>query len=154
MRHRASTEILIGMAVTVAVLLASMSMFEPGGASSPQTYRIEAKYPQIDGISVGSKVMAAGIDVGSVVEVRLDENFFGVLTMEVDRVVELDSDASAQIVSSSIFGEKYVRLDIGGGDFMIEDGGRVFYTEQAMILQDLLDQVIALGNSRSPDKNK
>ena len=151
MRQKQSTEILTGLIVAVLVVLASMSMFDTADAGA-DTYRITAKYPQVDGITVGSDVMAAGILVGKVVDLALDENYFAVLTMEIDRVVELDSDASAQIVSSSIFGAKYVRLDIGGGDFTIEPGGRVFYTEQAMILQDLLDQVIALGRSRQQKK--
>ena len=149
MRHRPSTEIVVGAIVTVLVVTASLSIFDQSGPASADTYMVRASFPQVDGVNVGSDVMAAGVAVGKVVDMRLDENFFAVVTMEIDTIVELDSDASAQIISGSIFGTKYIRLDIGGGEFQIEDGGRIFYTEQAMILQDLLGQVISIGNARA-----
>ena len=42
-----------------------------------------------------------------------------------------------------IFGGKLVRLDIGGGEDMIADGGRIGFTEDAVVLDDLLGLIIS-----------
>jgi phospholipid/cholesterol/gamma-HCH transport system substrate-binding protein len=149
MKLGATTEIIVGAIVFAIVAIASVSIFDGSSSASSDVYRIEAKFTRVDGVNVGTDVMAAGIPVGSVVDMRLDENFFAVLTIELDRSVELDSDASAQIVSESIFGSKYIRVDIGGGESIIQDGGRIFYVESAMIVEDLLKQIVPRGQARA-----
>ncbi len=148
MRITAELEIAVGVAVFGALALAAASLFNSSESVGSDRYRIEASYTRVDGVSVGTTVMAAGIPVGQVVSLRLDENFSAVVTMEIDKVIELDSDASANIVSESLFGAKYIRLDIGGGEFIIEAGGRVFWAESALIIEDILKQVVAMGDAR------
>lgn len=148
MRISAGSEIAVGVIVFTALAVAAASLFSDSDKSSPDRYRIEASYSRVDGVTVGTTVMAAGVPVGRVVDLRLDENFSAVVTMEIDRTIELDSDASANIVSESLFGSKYIRIDIGGGDFTIEEGGRIFWTESALIIEDILKQVVAMGDAR------
>ena len=148
MRITPGTEIAVGVAVFAVLVAAAASIFDKSEAVATDRYRVEARYTRVDGVTVGSQVMAAGIPVGQVVGMRLDEDNFAVVTMEIDEAIELDSDASANIVSESIFGSKYIRLDIGGGEFVIGAGERIFWAESAMIVEDILKQVVAMGDAR------
>ena len=76
-----------------------------------------------------------------------------IVTMEVDATLELDTDTNASIISESLFGTKFIRLDIGGGDAIIEDGGSIFYTEASLIIGDLLNMIVARGKSRAGKDN-
>jgi len=40
-----------------------------------------------------------------------------------------------------------VQVDIGGGDQMISDGGRISYTEDAIVIDDLLGLIISQAKS-------
>ncbi|MBT5945549.1 MAG: hypothetical protein HOG93_13115, partial [Rhodospirillaceae bacterium] len=51
------------------------------------------------------------------------------------------------IVTDGIFGGKLVRVDIGGADRIIGDGGRISYTEDAVVLDDLLGLIVSRAKS-------
>lgn len=148
MRHRKGTEIAVGVVVVGAVIAASFSIFDranPGGGS---TYLVAANFTQAEGVSTATEVTSAGVPVGRVVDMQLSDSYFATVTMEIDSSIVLDSDASAQIVTEGLFGGKYIRLDIGGGEFTIEDGGSIFYVESGQILGELLEQIISFGRAR------
>ena len=56
----------------------------------------------------------AGVNIGKVVNARLDDHFHAILTLDVKENVKIPDDSSASIVSSSIMGEKYIEIEPGG----------------------------------------
>ena len=74
--------------------------------------------------------------------------------MRINTDVELDSDATAAIVTDGIFGGKLIQVDIGGGEEMIEDGGAISFTEDALVLDDLLSLIISQAHAKRSAREK
>ena len=111
-------------------------------------YHLNATFGRTDGLLVGDTVRLAGIDVGRVVDAHLDEHFNAVLKLEIKEGLKIPDDSSASIVSSSIMGKKYIEIEPGGSEEFLQDGAEFNYTQDAMVLQELLDRIIALGKSK------
>ncbi|MBM3559707.1 MAG: MCE family protein, partial [Alphaproteobacteria bacterium] len=107
-----------------------------------------ARFGRVDGLAVGAPVLAAGITVGAVTDLALDDAFRAVATLRIDPRLELDADTSAEVVSGGLFGSKFVRLNVGGADRMIADGGTIRHTADSVIVDDLLQIIVAQGRAR------
>jgi len=133
--------ILIGVVVTVSHN-ASIKQKNMG-----DTYKIYADFGRTDGLEIGSPVRLAGINVGRVVASELNEHYNSKLTFEIDSDYKIPEDSSASIVSSGLLGGKYVEIEIGGEEEYLKDGSTMSYTQDAMVLEELLDRIIAMGRS-------
>ena len=116
-------------------------------------YPVKARFNRTDGLLVGDLVRLAGMNVDKVVDATLDENFKAVLTLEVKENVQLPDDSSASIVSSGLMGPKYIEIEPGGSFDMIAPGGEFSYTQDAMVIEELLDRIVGIGKANR-QKNK
>lgn len=135
-------EIWTGAAIIAAIVVIVVLTFGPNRFGDG-TYDITARFNRADGLAPGSLVQAAGVPVGTIKELRLDKDFRALAVLEIDRAVELDSDATAAIVTDGLFGQKFIQLDIGGGEQLLGDGQEIAYTEDSLVLDDLLDLIIS-----------
>ncbi len=115
-------------------------------------YHLNAVFGRTDGLVVGDKVRMAGVDVGRVVGAHLDEHFNAVLKLEIIDGLKIPDDSSASIVSNSIMGSKYIEIEPGGSEEFLSDGDEFNYTQDAMVLQELLDRIVAIGKSKQTKK--
>lgn len=139
--------ILIGVVITISHN-ASIKQKNMG-----DTYKIYANFGRTDGLEIGSPVRLGGINIGRVVASELTEHFHSKLTFEIDLDYKIPEDSSAAIVSSGLLGGKYVEIEIGGEEEYLKAGSTMNYTQDAMVLDELLDRIIAMGRS-SHSKNK
>lgn len=146
--RREIRDVVVGLCVSVAVILALILVFGPPLLARTTTYEVHASFQRTDGLSIGSPVQAAGVTVGNVVAMDLADGFRVRATLSIDKDVALDTDASAAIVTDGIFGGKLVQIDIGGGDENIPDGGTISFTEDAVILDDLLELIISQARAK------
>lgn len=147
-RRQAIVEFFTGGALVLVLAGFIVFVFSGVRLGDDGHYDLVARFTRIDGLTIGSEVRAAGVPVGTVSAVSLDENNRAVAVLRVQNIVQLDTDASAVIATDGLFGSKFVRLDIGGGDDMIEPGGEVVFTQEAMIVEDLLQLIISRGRAR------
>ena len=111
-------------------------------------YQIHARFGRTDGLLVGGLVRLSGVDVGRVIEAELDDNFNAVLTLEIKEDIKIPDDSSASIVSSGLMGPKYIEIDVGSSEDYIEAGGEFEYTQDAMVLEELLDRIVSMGKAK------
>lgn len=143
--------ILVGMAATIAlaVLLALVhlrhNLGKPGGMRG--YYTLYAVFGQVDGLRVGDAVMLSGIEVGTVAEMTLDPGFRARVKLAIEDGIVLPADTAAAIHTDGLFGNKFVVLDPGGDDAMLAPGGVISYTQDAVIVGNLLDLIIAEGRA-------
>ncbi|MDR2560833.1 MAG: MlaD family protein [Holophagales bacterium] len=71
-----------------------------------------AVFAQAAGLPKQSKVRMAGVEVGRVLDIRLD-NGLALVTFTVDDVIKVYSDATASLANIGILGEKYIDLNPG-----------------------------------------
>ncbi len=107
-------------------------------------YTVEAKFERAGGIRTGASVEIAGVEVGRVKSVGL-ENYEAVIMMFIHKDVKIQEDAIASIRTKGIIGEKFVQITPGGSDKTIPDKGRIRETESAIDLEDLLSKYIFGG---------
>lgn len=118
------------------------------GKSLGKTYNIYADFGRTDGLNVGDAVRLAGVNIGRVVAADLDENFRSRLTLEIGNEYKIPEDSSASIVSFGLIGGKYVEIDVGGAEEYIAPEGIISYTQDAMVLEELLDRIISIGKHK------
>ena len=111
-------------------------------------YTLYATFNRTDGLVVGDKVRMAGIDVGHIEKSVLDEDFRATLTLKIRDNYHIPDDSSAAIVSSGIMGAKYIEIEPGGSEDFFPDGGEFTYTQDAIVLEELVDRIIALGKAK------
>ncbi|MDE0779426.1 MAG: MlaD family protein [Alphaproteobacteria bacterium] len=136
-------DVVVGLCVSAVVVLAIVLVFGPSFLAGASTYQVYASFQRTDGLVIGNSVHAAGVKVGEVTAMDLVDGFRVRTTLLIDTNVELDTDASAAIITDGIFGGKLVLIDIGGGSDLIEDGGTISYTEDAVVLDDLFGLIIS-----------
>ncbi len=84
-----------------------------------------------------------GVKVGSVVSERLDpKTFLATVRMNINPDYKLPDDTVAEIISSSLLGDKYMSLVPGGSDKDIAPGGQIKYTQAPVSLENLIGQMI------------
>jgi phospholipid/cholesterol/gamma-HCH transport system substrate-binding protein len=133
--QRELRDVVVGFGVVIAIVAVVAGVFGPTWTSGDETIDVRAVFGRTDGLLVGNPVHAAGVKVGEVAGLDLVEQF------------RVQADATAAIVTDGIFGGKLVRVDIGGADRIIGDGGRISYTEDAVVLDDLLGLIVSRAKS-------
>lgn len=111
-------------------------------------YTIYATFNRIDGLDVGTEVRLSGIPIGTVEDLTLTPNYRARVTMRIRQGVELPADTSAAIHTDGLFGSKFVTLDPGGDEDVLKNGDTITFTQDAVVVSDLLDLIIAEGKSQ------
>ncbi len=118
------------------------------GHGDGNTYNIYASFGRTDGLNVGDVVRLSGVNIGRVTAAELDKNFRTKLTLEIDDKYKIPDDSSASIISFGLIGGKYVEIDVGGSEDYLQPDSTIGFTQDAMVLEELLDRIISLGKSK------
>jgi phospholipid/cholesterol/gamma-HCH transport system substrate-binding protein len=143
MRRRSIAEVLTG----AVVLLVAAGFLAYAVANSGRTgvsgYQLYAKFEHIDGLGVGADVRLAGVKVGSVTDERIDpQNFLAVVRFSVRDDLKLPKDSAAIITSESLLGGKYLSLQPGGDEAILQQGQAITITQSSVSLEELLGKFI------------
>lgn len=110
------------------------------------TFTLQANFANIGGLKSGSRVAMAGVTIGRVSDVELDTEWLDArVTMELDEELEgkISRDSTASILTSGLLGEQYVGLSVGGDPEMLEEGDTIRDTQQALVLEQLIQQFVS-----------
>lgn len=142
-------EMTVGAAVlavaTLVFAYSSSGIGDRGNApvAANGAYELTARFGQADGIAPGTEVRMAGIPVGEVVSMRLDEYYRAVVTFRVAGFVDLPEDSAAMIQTDGLMGGKFVELEPGGALDSLAPGDSLDYTQDSVIIEDLLAKIVA-----------
>jgi ABC-type transport system involved in resistance to organic solvents, periplasmic component len=115
---------------------------------SDSGYLLHARFSRADGIGIGSDVRVSGISVGKVVEQHLGPDFRAIVTLLIEPEVSLTADTAAAIHTDGLLGAKYIELKPGGDDVMLKPGQDISYTQDSMVLEDLMDLIIQQAKAK------
>ncbi len=142
----------VGLAVLGAIILifsiVILSREDISHKDGGKYYDLYARFNRTDGLLVGDLVRLSGMDIGRVVDAKLDKDFKAILTLEIKDSVKLPDDSSAAIVSSGIMGNKYIEIEPGGSEDMLSQGDEFAYTQDAMVLEELVERIISIGKAK------
>ena len=120
----------------ISVKLGKMEWVGRGG------YQIVAVFPGVGGLKTGAIVEIAGVEVGRVKSIKLDEGYQARVVLDLNKGVALQDDSMASIKTKGLLGEKYVEIVPGGAEEMIGEGGKIQDTEPPIDLEELIAKFI------------
>ena len=107
------------------------------------SYTVSARFSSVAGLREGASVEIAGVQVGSVSRIMLDQDFgVAVVQMRINKGITLSADVIASVKTSGLIGDKYIRLSPGGDPEILEDGGKITETEPAVDLEELISKYV------------
>jgi phospholipid/cholesterol/gamma-HCH transport system substrate-binding protein len=104
-------------------------------------YEVYALFSNSGGLKAGSAIVIAGVDVGRVKGIEL-ENYQARVVLNLPENVKLQEDAIASIKTKGLIGEKYIEITPGGSDKLIKPGGRIRETQPAIDLEELISNFV------------
>lgn len=114
-------------------------------ASGGDGYRVYVLMNDATGIAKQSQVRVAGIPVGQIETIRLQDGKARI-DMRINPDVALYEDAAAAKVSSSLLGEYFISISPGTeGKTQIEDGERIKYVIEAATTDQILKDVAEIA---------
>jgi phospholipid/cholesterol/gamma-HCH transport system substrate-binding protein len=124
------------------------------------SYEVYAHFENIGSLKPGAAVSIAGVTVGRVESITFDQQVYkAVVRMRINsqfNKIPVDSDAS--IMTSGLLGGQYIGLTIGGAEEFLGNGDRIEFVQDALVLENLINQLVASfnrrENSQEPDESQ
>ena len=137
------TEISVGifMMVGIACLVYLSVNFGNVNLFGSDSFIIDARFGSIEGLEVAASVEIAGVPVGKVKKITLEDNE-ALVQMEIKRGTKITDDTIASIRTKGVIGDKFVKLSPGGSDDLLEDQDSLMDTESAISLEELVSKYI------------
>ncbi len=104
-------------------------------------YEVHALFSNSGGLKTGSSIVVAGVQVGRVKSITL-ENYRARVVLNIPWDVKIQEDAIASIKTRGLIGEKYVEITPGGSEKIIPPGGRIRDTQPAVDLEELISNFV------------
>ena len=104
-------------------------------------YVVSADFPTVGGLKAGSTIEIAGVEVGRVDRIML-QDYQARVIMVIQPQVKLQDDSIASIKTKGLIGERYVRISPGGSDKLIQPNGRIREVEPPVDIEELLSKYI------------
>lgn len=137
-------ETLIGaLVIVVAILFLSFaSKITSNKQNISKGYNILAVFDNADGINIGSDIKVAGVKVGSVANIKLNDNYKAELTLKLPENFNVPLDSIFKISTSGLIGSKFINIKIGAEEEYFKNGDKADFTESSMDLEDLISRFI------------
>ena len=104
-------------------------------------YELMAQFSNIGGLKEGSSVVIAGVDIGRVKSIRL-EDYEAEVVLVLPQEIEIQEDAIASIKTKGLIGEKFIQITPGGSDMIMKSGDRIRETEPAVDMEALISNFV------------
>ncbi len=122
---RERSPVVVGIISLIALALGTtFSFFIDRIPTIKQAYDIDAEFTDGAGVNAENQVRVAGIKVGVVKEVLLEDDHV-LVKMEIDNGTEIPADAFAEIKLATLLGTKFIDIEAKGGGPYLEDGDTI-----------------------------
>ena len=151
MQSSGTRDFIVGLFVVAGLLTIGYLSTSLGGLQLPGAagFRVIAVFDDIGKLSKRSPVKIAGVRVGQVGEITLDEDLRARVALDLDAGIEISIDSSAAIRTEGLLGANFISLEPGAEDELMAPGEFFTYTESAISIDSLLGLLVqgdALGD--------
>ena len=154
MLNKRMIELSVGLFMLAGIIAMFVLAFKVSGLnmySSHGSFQVSAIFDNIGDLKVRAPVTIAGVRVGEVANINIDSSTFKAkVGLRIDkRQDKLPVDTSAKILTAGIIGANYIELIPGYNDANLKDGDLIADTQPAIILENLIGQLIyKLGSDK------
>uniref|UniRef100_A0A832A2S7 Outer membrane lipid asymmetry maintenance protein MlaD n=1 Tax=Desulfacinum infernum TaxID=35837 RepID=A0A832A2S7_9BACT len=129
--------ILIGL-VCVAYLSLNLGDVRLLGGNE---YTVYAKFSNVSGLKKKAAVTMAGVAIGRVEDIRLQDGA-AVVAMRIAKNVKLEEDVIASIKTMGIIGDKYIAVSAGASEQWIPPDGWIRETQPPLDVEELVGKFV------------
>ena len=136
-------ETTVGIFVVLCLLCVAYLTLKLGDVSmlGDGSYSIFAKFTSVSGLKVGSPVEMLGMQIGRVAGFAMDQkDQVAVVELRIGNGVKIYDDAMASIKANGLLGDKFVKIDAGGGGGLLKAGGTITETEPPVDIMELISK--------------
>ncbi len=141
MKGKLNLELVVGVFLLVGILCLGYLSVRLGKVDvwGKPGYRVFAVFSDIGGLRDGAPVEVAGIEVGQVVGIRL-EDYEARVELRVNPGLVLREDTIVSVKTRGLIGEKFIQINPGAADEVIRPGGRIRQTESAVDIEAIISK--------------
>jgi phospholipid/cholesterol/gamma-HCH transport system substrate-binding protein len=140
-----SVEVAVGLFVVLGLLCVGYLTVKLGKMEliGADYYHVNARFQNVAGLKVGAQVEMAGVQIGQVEAIALDQkDLVAQVRMKIRQGVVLTDDVIASVRTSGLIGDKYIKLTPGGSDIVLEAGDTIVETESVVDLEELISKYV------------
>jgi phospholipid/cholesterol/gamma-HCH transport system substrate-binding protein len=152
-----SMESVAGIFVVIGLLCVGYMTVKLGKVSlfGDDYYPLYARFSSVSGLRADSPVEMYGLDVGHIERLTIDkEKQTALVELKVRKDIEVYDDARATIKTSGLIGDKFIKIDPGGGGDILKPGGTIGDTSSPLDIEDLISKYVFGGVTPSKEKER
>lgn len=141
-------EIIVGIFVVVGLLAVGYMTLKLGKLEliGGKYYDLKAHFSSISGLKPGAPVEMLGIQIGQVKAFTMDqEDQVAIVEMKIRSDIKIYQDAIAAIKTSGLIGDKYINIDAGGSEDLLEPGATIRDTVPPVDIEELISKFVFGG---------
>lgn len=137
------TELSVGLFIIVGLICLGYLSVRLGKMEilGGEGYEVYAIFSNSGGLKTGASVLIAGVYVGRVKGIVL-EDYQARVVLSLQKEVKIQEDAIASIKTKGLIGEKYVEITAGGSEKIIGQGDRIRETQPAVDFEQLISNYV------------
>jgi phospholipid/cholesterol/gamma-HCH transport system substrate-binding protein len=139
-------EFTVGLFFLIGIIAFLILAFKVSGLtelSDSRTYNITAKFINVGDLKIRAPVTVAGVTVGRVSTIILDQQTYkAIVLMKIENATKIPTDSTASIFTAGLIGSNYISISPGFEERFFKDGDEIMNTNQAMVLQNIIGQLI------------
>ena len=144
MQHNPTRDLIVGLFVLVGLGTLAYLSLKVGGLEFGGKERIvlRATFDDVGGLSVRAPVKVAGVKIGQVSAIDLDDDLRAEVALVVESDLALSIDSAAAIRTSGLLGDQFISVELGAEDAVLEDGEEFSFTESAFSIDKLIGRLV------------
>ncbi len=140
-------EVSVGLFVLAGIVGAIFLAIQVAGVNlvaEEERYQVVARFDDVAGLRMRSKVSMAGVTIGRVESIDVDMQWGdAVVTLGIFGTPgNLTTDTSAKILTEGILGARYISLVPGGDEKTLQNGDEINDTQGALVLENLIGEFL------------
>lgn len=136
-------EIAVGLFIIAGVICLAYLSIRLGKMEivAEKGYEIYGIFSNTGGLNTGASVEIAGVVVGRVRSIKLD-NYQARVVLNLPWNLKIQEDAIASVKTKGLVGEKYIEITPGASDKIIQPDGRIRETQPAIDVEELISKFV------------
>jgi len=137
-------DLIVGLFVALGLAAIAYLSIRVGGVGygGPGGLQLYATFDEIGGLKPRAPVAVAGVTVGQVRSIGLDDLLRARVMLDVDANLQLPVDSSAAIRTQGLLGDQFIALEPGGEDVLLAGGDEIEFTESALSIERLIGKFV------------
>ncbi|MCD6186374.1 MAG: outer membrane lipid asymmetry maintenance protein MlaD [Deltaproteobacteria bacterium] len=140
---KSSLETSVGIFVLIGMLCIGYLAIKLGKMEwiGDNNYELTARFESVSGLKVGAQVEMAGVPIGQVKSINLDQDRqVALVKVKIQNGIILTDDVIASVKTSGLIGDKFIKMTPGGSDEILKKGDAITETESSLDIEDLISK--------------